>query len=587
MVAQRRATASRSALPAALITATWLFTGCTTPTDISGSTGAGTTRAASSAASSVPTRSTPVTADPTTPSSAPTVPTETGVVTPREPGITRSFGGPGSKVVRTDFSDAQTVFWDWGGDERSGKSADGTRWYRFADGSESFWTDVGNVYTALDGTKSLCAWSGPCADLPGGWPRAIDRHHPAVAAQVLGGRITGDPHIQTQDGTAFSTQLVGEFVAREGDDGHDIQVRTVPMPGRTDVSLVGAVAVSTGDHRITVTSHPTVEVRIDGKLQKPPEEFTQVDLSDDATVGVWAAGSREDMSQRLFTVAVLWPDLSDVHLFVSPVYGITMATQWPEGSSARGLLGDANGEVADDLTIRGGALTLNSEIFAESWRIAAEESLFDYRDGENTETWTQLAFPFTDAAAIAGVRREAEQSCAAIGSSNRHALDACIFDVSVTGDPGFVLGHHLLADVAKGYQRDLRLASWLDQQTGNFPGADLSLTQEDIAGARSLADDGRVDITVKAGRSHTVTFTVDARTTVRIAGNDTSCLEQPIGVGEAGYQLFRADGTPVSAAWSPCSEGLGTQVPPGEYYLKFAGADAGNRTDFDVTVHLG
>jgi len=478
------------------------------------------------------------------------------------------------------------VSWDWGGTEVSGKSWDGTQWHRFPDGSTALWTDPGNVFTDRDGRRTSCAWTDPCAVLPHDWPRMIDRDQPAVRPQVLGGRVTGDPHFQTQDGTYFSTQLAGEFIGRSSDDGHDIQIRTVPVPGRSDTSLVGAVAIATGDHRITVSSHPTVELRIDGKVQKTPEEFAQIDLSDDAAVGIWAAGSREDMSQRLFTVAVLWPDLGDVHLFVSPVYGITMTTAWPQGAEGRGLLGDGDGDASDDLTTRRGYPTDNSEIFAESWRISAEESLFHYLPEKNTETYTVLDFPRTEATVVPGIREEANKACSAIGIVGLEGQNACVFDVSVTGDPGYVIGHHILAEVMAGYQQDIRLASWLDLQTGTFPSPDLALTTQDIARAKSLRSDGQWDVTVDIGRSRTAKIVMAEAGRIRISNNDASCVQQTITEGDPGYQLFDSDAVALAPASSACSEGVGTEVVAGTYYLKFVGPTAGPPARFHLTVQL-
>lgn len=72
------------------------------------------------------------------------------------------------------------------------------------------------------------------------------------------------------------------------------------------------------------------------------------------------------------------------------------------GGGLVGLLGSLDGEVRNDLVVAGGDPTdLASDAainpddaaavhdrFDDSWRITDEESLFDYAEGESTETFT-------------------------------------------------------------------------------------------------------------------------------------------------------------------------------------------------------
>ena len=591
MVAQRCAIAAaarlRSLLPGIVLglVATLTLAACTStqydvPTPTPSATVTTPRAVTSTATTSPPTISTPV----ATPQEQVALDPVRVLTEPREPGIVRTFTGPSGKVERTDYSDGQTVSWNWGGGQLSGKNAAGVRWHSFADGSTAYWDDAGNTYLDKYGARVMCSWSGRCPSSPGGWPAAIDREHAAVQPQLPGGRITGDPHIETRDGTRFSTQLAGEFFGRTSPDGHDYQLRTIPMPGRTDVSLVSAVAIDTGDHRVTVSSHPAVEVRIDGKLQKRPEDFAQIDLDDGSTAGVWAPGSRGDLSQRPFTVAVLWPDLSDVHLFVSPVYGITITTAWPAGSAALGLLGDENADPADDLTTRTGSLTLDSQIFAESWRIEPTESLFDYAATGGNESYTLLWFPQTSATLIPSVQTEARQSCSAAGITDESALDACVFDVAVTGDPGFVIGHRILAETAAGFLRDRQLSSWLAVQLGEFAGEDLTLSREDTESAEAVGADGHVDLTLATGQSHTALLIVAEPARIRVTNSNASCDETVDGQGDARYQLFDESRNVLSQTWSACADGVGQDVGVGAYYVKFIGPDQGEARRFSVVI---
>lgn len=74
------------------------------------------------------------------------------------------------------------------------------------------------------------------------------------------GGVTGDPHLVTARGQRFTTQSVGQFVARGGDAHHAIEVQFLPMAHRDDVTIVSAVAISTGSELVTVDLNGQVTV---------------------------------------------------------------------------------------------------------------------------------------------------------------------------------------------------------------------------------------------------------------------------------------------------------------------------------------
>ncbi len=86
--------------------------------------------------------------------------------------------------------------------------------------------------------------------------------------------------------------------------------------------------------------------------------------------------------------------------------------------------------------------------FGDSWRISQSESLFDYRPGESTATFTNLAVPYhlVSAATLpASVRAAAERVCRALGVFSQPLLDDCILDVGETGNPQYAMGEALIA----------------------------------------------------------------------------------------------------------------------------------------------
>lgn len=488
-------------------------------------------------------------------------------------------------VVRTDYSDALTTSWDFGGGNLAGRTADGRRWLQFADGSSAYFNSAGPNYTAVDGTQSQCRWEELCVDLPDHWVDEVPLGLPALALQEPGGSMTGDPHVWTADGSLFDSQLAGEFIARSGDPGHDVQVRFTPAPGRSDGSLLTGVAIGTPGHRVTVTSSPRVQVRVDGKVLAAPEVFRQRDLDDGVTVGFWEAGTRDDMTGRPTTVAVLWPDLGAVYLMVSPVYGITLVSSWTTAGQTGGLFGRQNGDPVDDLTLRSGDPTNEPGVFAESWRISAEESLFDYDPGTGTDTFTLLDFPRALPQPIPGAAEEAGQVCDSLNLADPEALRACVFDLSVTGDPGFAVGHQIVRDVAEASARDRQVLGWLRWRAGDLVPDDLQLTPDDIAGALLTPTDGTVLASVTAGSAATYQFEIPVNGTLRLDQVDVSCTQAFVPDGEPGYQLFDSNLVPVSAALSPCSDSGTVTVTPGSYYLKLIGPMQGTAEVFHLQAN--
>jgi len=82
-------------------------------------------------------------------------------------------------------------------------------------------------------------------------------------------------------------------------------------------------------------------------------------------------------------------------------------------------------------------------LYADSWRITDEESLFDYEGTDSTATFTDMGFP-TSIVRVADLTAEQRDTAAAIcqsaGVTDPILLDACILDVALTADAGFADG---------------------------------------------------------------------------------------------------------------------------------------------------
>jgi subtilisin family serine protease len=251
------------------------------------------------------------------------------------------------------------------------------------------------------------------------------------------GESWGDPHLVTFDGLGYHFQGVGEFVLVESDaDDLTIQVRQEPWGSSRRVSVNTAVATEIGGQRVAVYANETTPLWIDG-VPVPLSDGESISVgsgqvirSGDKVVEIYPSGDHLQVRLRAGRM--------DVEVFLTP----------DRSGSVAGLLGNADGDTGDDIAMRGGSVFAQPITFgelyggyADSWRISSAESLFDYGAGESTSTFTDLSFP--DATASAGslepaVYDAALEECQAAGLTDPFLLDACVIDVGLTGDDGFV-----------------------------------------------------------------------------------------------------------------------------------------------------
>lgn len=252
----------------------------------------------------------------------------------------------------------------------------------------------------------------------------------------------GDPHLITFDGLAYDFQGAGEFVlARDPDDaaGFEVQVRQVPLRDPVcagSVTVNQAVALQVGGSRVTFDPTRARLVWVDGVAVELP-------------VGeVWPLGEAELMLWQPRRLQVRWADGSEVRLTARAA--VDIGIQVAPGRVVEGLLGDANGDPADDLRLGDGTALprpIPFEVlygaFADAWRVTADSSLFEYAPGEGPDTWAIPGYPeaLADPATLdPAVRAAAEETCDMLGVADPVLLDACVLDLACSGDPGFVSG---------------------------------------------------------------------------------------------------------------------------------------------------
>lgn len=303
----------------------------------------------------------------------------------------------------------------------------------------------------------------------GGWGGIADVGTGSPNVLLHWGSLTvgtqdGDPHITTVDGLHYDFQGAGEYVSLRDQDGMEIQTRQAaiattfnPPPNpytglATCVSLNTAVAARVGPRRITFQPNLSgipdpggLQLRVDGDLvtlgpdgldlgwggrvAKTQGDGIEIHFPNDtilmATPGWWAS-----QSKWYLNVDVLRTRSS------AGLMGATSRGSWlpalPDGKSL--------GPMPAALQQRYAELY---QTFGNAWRVTDKTSLFDYAPGTSTATFTLQSWPPLESpCVIAGAapvqpttQQRAEQACRAITTDTQRAN--CIFDVRVTGNPGF------------------------------------------------------------------------------------------------------------------------------------------------------
>lgn len=251
----------------------------------------------------------------------------------------------------------------------------------------------------------------------------------------------GDPHIRTYDHLRYSPQAVGEFVmSTTGSDGETIQVRQQPFGTSRDISVVTGVAANVAGARVDIVSTETgATVRIDG-----------VDIAVDADGTDLPKGGRI-VAVEPDDLRLVWPSGTILRaLLQTRRMAVSVQLVTSLAGTTTGLLGNADGDTANDLVTRTGTPITSAtdrtqlyEVFMESWRITDAESLFTYEAGQSTATFTDRTFPdqHRDVSDLTAEQRaNAEKVCAAAGITEPAALEECLFDVGFSGDPSFAYG---------------------------------------------------------------------------------------------------------------------------------------------------
>ncbi|HHH44105.1 MAG TPA: hypothetical protein ENK49_08205 [Gammaproteobacteria bacterium] len=274
-----------------------------------------------------------------------------------------------------------------------------------------------------------------------GWPPAGGNTSTNITSICVGDGACsmGDPHLRSFDRARFDFQGAGEYhFARSDENDIDIQVRYTPYRDSRRISVTTALAARSGGVRVTVVAGRDTLIEINGEPVSLKSGLANTLLHDSGVVLV-----RQNRSYRIKMPLGVVIKVGDMGNHISLDVD---SQEYP----LAGLGGSNDGNYENDFTVRDGAtlpLTagrLNYDQlyrqFGDSWRVAQEDSLFDYADGENTGTYSDPAFPdkhldIEDLGTEA--RQHAESICREAGVKPGPAFENCVYDLGFTNDASF------------------------------------------------------------------------------------------------------------------------------------------------------
>ena len=255
-----------------------------------------------------------------------------------------------------------------------------------------------------------------------------------------------DPHLVTLDGLGYDFQAVGEFeLVGSSLGGVRVQSRQAPYASGLQVSMNTALAFLVEGDIVSVQFDESVSLRV------------FINRSESSRTGEQTLPGGGVLSVDGGSVTLTWPDRSVAVIRVrSNFLNLSLALASRHEGEVSGLLGNFDGEPENDLrTSEGVDLSTRPPaddlygVFADSWRVTDETSLFFYFDGEDTATFTDRLFPGrivgTDDLSES-VRAEAAAVCEAQGTVDALLLNNCILDVGISGDTEFAQASAELQD---------------------------------------------------------------------------------------------------------------------------------------------
>lgn len=258
----------------------------------------------------------------------------------------------------------------------------------------------------------------------------------------------GDPHLLTLDGAAYDFHAAGEFVmvrdSMTGGSQFELQARMAPVGENVTANIAAAMRLDGGNVMIDSTADQPFS--IDGTATEI-EQGRFVEVGSDR---VYREGNTftllhtgDGMMETGYSAVVV----SVFHDRVDIAVGLD---QWAWAGQVEGLLGNFNGNAADDIAFADGT-PLDRPLafddlygqFRDDWRVSDEaDSLFTYGPGESLDGFYLPNYPTAmislddfDADAIAAAQAAVEAGGLTPGTL---FFDNAVLDLLLTGDESYI-----------------------------------------------------------------------------------------------------------------------------------------------------
>lgn len=349
----------------------------------------------------------------------------------------------------------------------------GMKWEALYQGMpQRFWVSQGGINMADLQLSTFNGELGGNTNLPLGlWYMSIKTATMGPGTYTVSGpNVKGDPHISTMDGKHYDFQGAGEFVLLKNDrDGFEVQSRMVPVSTvgplapdpQTGISacpsINTAAAIKSPRHRFSYQPEkvrnfrsPRMQLRVDGirtfvRAQGMTlDDGTRINL--DRSSGELRIALRKGWAVRVVPTWWSATGLWYLDFDFTPANSATGIAGPIERDSWLPRLADGTsvGTIPAALPQRHKILY---EKFADSWRVSAATSLFDYRAGTSTATFTNASWPSQDGNCRLpntnplAPMSEAKATQICDGVHVPEFKKACIADVMATGDKIFATGY--------------------------------------------------------------------------------------------------------------------------------------------------
>ncbi|GEM48227.1 VWD domain-containing protein [Deinococcus cellulosilyticus] len=430
------------------------------------------------------------------------------------------------------------------------------------------------VYAYNDGTETF---SGPAA---AGSRMAIRNGNEAgidISTAPANSTICtswGDPHLTTCDGLGVEFQSTGEFdLSMSTVNPFRVQVRQRPWGGSSTVSVNTAVATSMNGFKagIYIGAAPNLRMGPAGT----PTAVPAGGLNMGGGYTIHQAGNKYTFSypggEKM--EATLNGSYIDVKLILPP----------SAQSRVKGLLGNFDGNTANDFALRSGVVLPNPidfntmyTTYASSWRVPSlAESLFYYGAGESFGGFTVPNFPSALPAMTSVQETNAKTQCQNNGVVDPLLLQGCAIDLVQTGNPQFITSAKTAAapiTPVKILLPDLKVA--LSSPTAAHAGEDISslvkLTALNVG-------NGTAKGTLTAGANG---YMLDLMLSTDTVTPNTWAIYSPNFSEDVLLLGGRASNTQDLAAGASQSYPIGATIPkdtPTGYYYLCAKVDPGNK----------